>query len=63
MIFKQISFLFNLKGTGKSTVVCAICLGLAGGTKLLGRANEVSAWLFITIYKVQCTRADLEILK
>ncbi|XP_015772407.1 PREDICTED: structural maintenance of chromosomes protein 5-like [Acropora digitifera] len=28
-------------GTGKSSIVCAICLGLAGHTKLLGRATEV----------------------
>ena len=28
-------------GTGKSTVVCALCLGLAGHPKLLGRAFEV----------------------
>merc|ERR1719234_1781679 len=28
-------------GTGKSTVVCGICLGLAGSTKSLGRADRV----------------------
>ena len=29
-------------GTGKSSIVCAICLGLAGSSTLLGRAKEVS---------------------
>jgi len=29
-------------GTGKSTIVCAICLGLAGKPKILGRAVAVS---------------------
>ena len=33
--------LFYSTGTGKSSVVCAICLGLAGPTRLLGRATEV----------------------
>ena len=28
-------------GTGKSSIVCAICLGLAGSSTLLGRAKEV----------------------
>ena len=28
-------------GTGKSSIVCAMCLGLAGPAKLLGRATEV----------------------
>jgi len=28
-------------GTGKSSIVCAICLGLAGPPRLLGRATEV----------------------
>ena len=29
-------------GTGKSSIVCGICLGLAGHPRLLGRAKEVS---------------------
>ena len=28
-------------GTGKSSIVCAICIGLGGHPKLLGRAKEV----------------------
>lgn len=30
-------------GTGKSSIVCAICLGLGGSTTILGRARDVSA--------------------
>ena len=38
-------------GTGKSTVVCAMCLGLNGNTNLLGRAKEVSlALLYVNFY-------------
>lgn len=29
-------------GSGKSSLVCAICLGLAGSPKTLGRADNVS---------------------
>ena len=32
-------------GTGKSSLVCAICVGLAGKTSLLGRAEEMSAFV------------------
>jgi len=32
-------------GTGKSSFVCALCVGLAGSTKLLGRAEEVSSFV------------------
>ena len=35
------SFILLSIGTGKSSIVCAMCLGLAGHTKLLGRATEV----------------------
>lgn len=31
-----------LSGTGKSSIVCALCLGLGGSTSLLGRAKDVS---------------------
>ena len=33
-------------GTGKSSIVCAICLGLGGSPKLLGRAKDVSSTFF-----------------
>lgn len=29
-------------GTGKSSIVCAICLGLAGKTATLGRGDKVN---------------------
>lgn len=32
-------------GTGKSSLVCAICVGLAGRTNLLGRAEDVSSFV------------------
>ena len=28
-------------GTGKSSLVCAMCIGLAGSTTILGRARDV----------------------
>ena len=31
----------SYSGTGKSSIVCAMCLGLGGHPKLLGRAKEV----------------------
>ena len=49
-MFVQVNFTLNTVtfvkynvyiGTGKSSIVCAICLGLAGHPKLLGRATEV----------------------
>ncbi|KAG1681380.1 hypothetical protein FOA52_007428 [Chlamydomonas sp. UWO 241] len=45
-------------GTGKSSLVCAMCVGLGGSTKLLGRADDLreyirrgktSAWTEITL--------------
>jgi structural maintenance of chromosomes protein 5 len=32
-------------GTGKSSLVCALCVGLAGSTKLLGRADDVGSYI------------------
>eukprot|EP01114_Cavostelium_apophysatum_P013290 TRINITY_DN3181_c0_g1_i2.p1 TRINITY_DN3181_c0_g1~~TRINITY_DN3181_c0_g1_i2.p1 ORF type:complete len:997 (-),score=332.14 TRINITY_DN3181_c0_g1_i2:85-3075(-) len=32
-------------GTGKSSIVCALCLGLGGATKILGRAKEVGEFV------------------
>lgn len=31
--------------TGKSTIVNAICLGLAGKTSILGRARDINAYI------------------
>ena len=43
-------------GTGKSTIVCAICLGLAGKTSWLGRAQHPTEFI-----KYEKTRAKIEI--
>lgn len=32
-------------GTGKSSFVCALCVGLAGSTRLLGRADDVGSYI------------------
>lgn len=32
-------------GTGKSTILCALCLGLGGEPKLLGRADDARAFI------------------
>lgn len=32
-------------GTGKSSLVCALCVGLGGSTRLLGRAEHVSSFV------------------
>lgn len=37
-------YVFYHLGTGKSSIVCAICLGLGGSPNLLGRAKEVSRY-------------------
>ena len=39
-------YVFYHLGTGKSSIVCAICLGLGGSPNLLGRAKDVS-WHWI----------------
>ncbi|BFY96965.1 hypothetical protein BsWGS_00005 [Bradybaena similaris] len=43
-------------GTGKSAIVCAICLGLAGKTNTLGRASELKDFI-----KYGADRACIEI--
>ena len=37
-------------GTGKSSIVCGICLGLAGHPRLLGRAKEVGLFFVCKLY-------------
>lgn len=36
----ELNVVIGPNGTGKSTIVCAICLGLAGKTSFLGRAQS-----------------------
>ena len=47
-------------GTGKSSIVCAICLGLAGSSSLLGRAREVR--LFRLVTALSCHRLHTYVL-
>ena len=41
----RLNLVLGPNGTGKSSLVCAICIGLAGGQKLLGRAEDVSSFV------------------
>ena len=41
----QLNVIIGPNGTGKSTIVCAICLGLAGKTSWLGRAQQFSEFI------------------
>lgn len=43
-------------GTGKSSIVCAICLGLAGKTAVLGRGDKVGLYV-----KRGCNKGSIEI--
>ncbi|XP_057176785.1 structural maintenance of chromosomes protein 5 isoform X2 [Triplophysa rosa] len=43
-------------GTGKSSIVCAICLGLAGKTAVLGRGDKVGLYV-----KRGCNKGKVEI--
>lgn len=52
----RLNLVLGPNGTGKSSLVCALCVGLAGGTKLLGRADKVSdfiqrgeSWATVTV--------------
>lgn len=50
--------LYRLIGTGKSTILCAICLGLGGQPPLLGRADD--ARLFI-MHEKEIAEIEIEI--
>lgn len=39
----NLNMIVGANGTGKSSIVCAICLGLAGKTAVLGRGDKVAA--------------------
>ncbi|GAX85393.1 hypothetical protein CEUSTIGMA_g12809.t1 [Chlamydomonas eustigma] len=54
----SLNLILGPNGTGKSSLVCAICVGLGGSTKLLGRADNLadyirrgkkSCWIEITL--------------
>jgi len=41
----RLNVVLGPNGTGKSSIVCALCVGLAGSTKLLGRADKVGQFV------------------
>ncbi|KAI9768913.1 MAG: Structural maintenance of chromosomes protein 5 [Geoglossum simile] len=52
----SLNMVIGPNGTGKSTLVCAICLGLGWGPQHLGRAKDVSEYV-----KHGCREASIEI--
>ncbi|KAI9828295.1 MAG: Structural maintenance of chromosomes protein 5 [Thelocarpon impressellum] len=52
----SLNMVIGPNGTGKSTLVCAICLGLGWGPQHLGRAKDVSEYV-----KHGCHEASIEI--
>ncbi|MCJ1403788.1 Structural maintenance of chromosomes protein 5 [Xylographa trunciseda] len=52
----SLNMVIGPNGTGKSTLVCAICLGMGWGPKHLGRAKDVSEFV-----KHGCQEATIEI--
>ena len=41
----RLNVILGPNGTGKSSFVCALCIGLGGSTKLLGRADKLSEFV------------------
>ncbi|XP_035247497.1 structural maintenance of chromosomes protein 5 isoform X2 [Anguilla anguilla] len=52
----NLNMIVGPNGTGKSSIVCAICLGLAGKTAVLGRGDKVGLYV-----KRGCTKGWVEI--
>ena len=52
----SLNMVIGPNGTGKSTLVCAICLGLGWGTQILGRGKEIGEFV-----KHGATEAFIEI--
>ncbi|MCI4388625.1 hypothetical protein PGIGA_G00088170 [Pangasianodon gigas] len=63
----NLNMIVGANGTGKSSIVCAICLGLAGKTAVLGRGDKAShrnQLLLITVglyVKRGCTKGSVEV--
>lgn len=51
----SLNLIIGPNGTGKSTFVCAIILGLCGKTSVIGRAKKVS---FLFIFDLFLLRAN-----
>lgn len=41
----NLNVIIGPNGTGKSTIVCAICLGMTGKPSVLGRAANISDYI------------------
>ncbi|XP_069481894.1 structural maintenance of chromosomes protein 5 [Ambystoma mexicanum] len=56
----HLNMIVGANGTGKSSIVCAICLGLAGKTSFIGRADKVGLYV-----KRGCAKGlvEVELLK
>lgn len=52
----NLNMIVGANGTGKSSIVCAICLGLAGKTAVLGRGDKVGLYV-----KRGCLKGSIEI--
>uniref|UniRef100_A0A1A8QLH6 Structural maintenance of chromosomes protein 5 n=1 Tax=Nothobranchius rachovii TaxID=451742 RepID=A0A1A8QLH6_9TELE len=52
----NLNMIVGANGTGKSSIVCAICLGLAGKTAILGRGDKVGLYV-----KRGCNKGSIEI--
>uniref|UniRef100_A0A3Q3W9Y7 Structural maintenance of chromosomes protein 5 n=1 Tax=Mola mola TaxID=94237 RepID=A0A3Q3W9Y7_MOLML len=52
----NLNMIVGANGTGKSSIVCAICLGLAGKTAVLGRGDKVGLYV-----KRGCRKGSIEI--
>ncbi|KAL0965440.1 hypothetical protein UPYG_G00281300 [Umbra pygmaea] len=52
----NLNMIVGANGTGKSSIVCAICLGLAGKTAILGRGDKVGLYV-----KRGCHKGTVEI--
>uniref|UniRef100_A0A8C7D9J4 Structural maintenance of chromosomes protein 5 n=1 Tax=Oncorhynchus kisutch TaxID=8019 RepID=A0A8C7D9J4_ONCKI len=53
----NLNMIVGANGTGKSSIVCAICLGLAGKTAILGRGDKVGLYV-----KRGCNKGSVEIV-
>lgn len=42
----NLNMIVGANGTGKSSIVCAICLGLAGKPSFIGRADKVTVTFY-----------------
>uniref|UniRef100_A0A3Q3MHI9 Structural maintenance of chromosomes protein 5 n=1 Tax=Labrus bergylta TaxID=56723 RepID=A0A3Q3MHI9_9LABR len=52
----NLNMIVGANGTGKSSIVCAICLGLAGKTAILGRGDKVGLYV-----KRGCNKGSVEL--